>query len=82
MPDHKRTCRSLLLTECEEPHSKLTHSVAVERYKERSPAASADHPGSVVTLVTALERSGKLLIKRALQSSRITPMERMPQKRR
>lgn len=25
-------------------------------------AASADHPGSVVTLVTALERSGKLLI--------------------
>src|SRR6516162_3438428 len=25
-------------------------------------AASADHPGSIVTLVTALERSGKLLI--------------------
>src|SRR5271165_5462697 len=25
-------------------------------------AANADHPGSVVTLVTALERSGKLLI--------------------
>ncbi len=25
-------------------------------------AASADHPGAIVTLVTALERSGKLLI--------------------
>jgi len=28
MPDHKRACRPLLLSECEEPHSKVEHSVA------------------------------------------------------
>ena len=47
-------------------------------------AASADHPGLVVTLVTALERSAKTLIQTTGSSivAQTTPMGTMPPRRR
>ena len=42
MPDHERSCRSLLLGERQELRRKLAHNVAVERHDVRDPEAVED----------------------------------------